>query len=151
MAAPSGQAGAAVKGVDHIAVAVRDLEESSRFYREVLGLTGAGEETVAEQKVKVGFFSAGATRIELLAPTDSDSPVAKFLETRGPGLHHVCLEVEDLDAELERLRRAGVAFTAEQPRLGSHGSRIAFIHPRSSGGALIELCERPGKFDRMAV
>jgi methylmalonyl-CoA/ethylmalonyl-CoA epimerase len=137
-----------VKKLDHIAIAVRDLEESSRFYRDVLGLPGAGEETVAEQKVKVGFFTAGATRIELLAPTAPDSPVAKFLETRGPGLHHICLQVEDLDAELERLRRAGVAFTAE-PRPGSHGSRIAFIHPKSAGGVLIELCERPAKFDKM--
>lgn len=138
-----------MKGVDHIAIAVRDLEEASRFYREVLGLPGTGVETVPEQKVRVGFFSAGATRIELLEPTAPDSPVAKFLAERGPGLHHVCLEVEDLDAEMERLRRAGAAFTAEQPRPGSHGSRVAFIHPKSADGVLIELCERPGKFDKM--
>ncbi|MBI5239027.1 MAG: methylmalonyl-CoA epimerase [Elusimicrobia bacterium] len=139
-----------MKRLDHIAIAVRDLEESSRFYREVLGLAGAGEETVAEQKVKVAFFAAGDTRIELLQPTAPDSPVARFLESRGPGLHHICLQVDDLDAEMERLRRTGVVFTAEAPRPGSHGLRIAFLHPRSSGGALIELCERPAKFDRMA-
>ncbi|MCX5794813.1 MAG: methylmalonyl-CoA epimerase [Elusimicrobia bacterium] len=139
-----------MKRLDHIAIAVRDLEESSRFYGEVLGLTRAGEETVAEQKVKVGFFTTASARIELLQPTSDDSPVSRFLETRGPGLHHVCLEVSDLDAEMERLRRAGVAFTAERPRPGSSGSRIAFIHPKSADGVLIELCERPGKFDKMA-
>jgi methylmalonyl-CoA epimerase len=139
-----------VKRLDHIAIAVRDLEESSRFYRDVLGLAGAGEETVAEQQVRVGFFAAGSTRIELLEPTAADSPVAKFLEACGPGLHHVGIEVDDLDAELERLRRAGVAFTSEPPRAGCGGSRVIFIHPRSSGGALIELCERPAKFDKMA-
>ena len=127
--------------VDHIAVAVKDLEESSGFYEKLLGSPCSGTETVIEQKVKVAFFTAGGTKIELLQPTGPDSPVAKFLETRGPGLHHICFTVDDLDAEMERLRKSGTVFIDARPRPGSHGSRVAFIHPKSSGGVLTELRE----------
>ncbi|MBI5243406.1 MAG: methylmalonyl-CoA epimerase [Elusimicrobia bacterium] len=130
--------------LDHIAFAVKDLEESSRFYRDVLGLKCSRPEAVPEQKVRLAFLELGEVKIELVEPSAPDSPIARFLETRGGkgGIHHVCLAVEDLDAEMERLRAKGAAFITERPRPGSRGSRVAFIHPKSSGGVLIELCER---------
>ncbi|MBI5210649.1 MAG: methylmalonyl-CoA epimerase [Elusimicrobia bacterium] len=131
-----------MKRLDHIAVAVRDLDEASRFYREVLGLAGSGEETVPGQKVRVGFFSAGDASIELVQPTSPDSPVAKFLQTRGPGLHHLAFEVDDLEAEMERLRSKGASFIDAKPRPGSHASLVAFLHPKCSGGVLVELCQK---------
>ncbi|MBI4676265.1 MAG: methylmalonyl-CoA epimerase [Elusimicrobia bacterium] len=134
-----------MKGLAHIAVAVRDIEEASRFYRDVLGLQSSGLETVPEQKVKVAFFSGGGADVELLEPTSPDSPIAKFLETRGPGLHHLAFEVDDLEAEMKRLRGLGVSFIDSAPRPGSHGARVAFIHPKSAGGVLVELCERPSR------
>lgn len=135
-----------MKNIAHIALAVKDLEESSRFYSEILGLRPAGSETVPGQKVKVAFFTpgegaAGAPAVELLSPTSPDSPIAGFLEKRGPGLHHIAFEVADIEAEIARLSGLGVSFIDAKPREGSHGSRIAFIHPKSTGGVLIELCE----------
>ncbi|MBI5882258.1 MAG: methylmalonyl-CoA epimerase [Elusimicrobia bacterium] len=136
-----------MKKLDHIAVAVRDLEQASAFYRDALGLAEEGTETVPEQKVRVAFFRshAGASAeptIELLEPTGPDSPVTKFLESRGPGLHHLAFEVDDLEAHMERLKAKGVAFIDAKPRPGSRGSKVAFIHPKSSAGVLVELCER---------
>ena len=103
-----------------------------------------GTEVVAEQKVKVAFFSVGESRVELLEPTADDSPVAKFLEKNGEGTHHVAYEVDDLVATLARLKAAGVRLIDEVPRCGAHGTRIAFLHPKASGGVLTELCQGGG-------
>jgi len=131
------------KKISHIGIAVASIEEASPFYRDVLGMEFEGTEVVAEQKVKVAFFAVGESRIELLEPTDDDSPVAKFLERNGPGVHHVAYEVADLEQRLAALKAEGVRLIDESPRTGAHNTRIAFMHPRASGGVLTELCE-PG-------
>ena len=131
------------KKVNHIGVAVKSLEASIPFYRDVLGMEFEGTEEVAEQKVKVAFLSVGETRIELLEPTADDSPVAKFLAKNGPGIHHIAYEVADLKQRLADLQGAGVRLIDEAPRTGAHNTRIAFLHPKASGGVLTELCE-PG-------
>jgi len=130
--------------IDHLGVAVRSIEESSRLYRDVLGMRDSGVEEVAEQKVRVAFFPIGDTQIELLEPTADDSPIAKHLEKKGPGLHHIAYQVEDLAAALEALKAAGVRLIDETPRCGAHGMKIAFLHPKSTDGVLTELCERGG-------
>ena len=129
--------------INHIGIAVKSLENSLPFYREVLGMEFEGTEEVAEQKVKVAFLAVGESRIELLEPTAADSPVARFLEKNGEGLHHVAYQVADLAAALERLKEQGVRLVDQAPRQGAHGTRIAFLHPKASGGVLTELCE-PG-------
>ncbi|UFS68521.1 methylmalonyl-CoA epimerase [Geomonas sp. RF6] len=130
--------------IAHIGVAVHSIEESLPFYRDALQMTCSGCEEVASQKVKVAFLEIGGSRIELLEPTSPESPVAKFLEKNGPGMHHVAYEVADLAGALAQLKAAGTRLIDETPREGAHGSRIAFIHPKSSGGVLTELCQYPG-------
>lgn len=132
------------KKINHIGVAVKSIEAATPFYRDVLGMVFEGTEVVAEQKVKVAFFSVGESRVELLEPTADDSPVAKFLEKNGEGTHHVAYEVDDLVATLEKLKAAGVRLIDEVPRCGAHGTRIAFLHPKASGGVLTELCQGSG-------
>lgn len=132
------------KKISHIGIAVTSIEEATPFYRDVLGMEFEGTEVVAEQKVKVAFFVVGESRIELLEPTDEDSPVAKFLAKNGPGVHHVAFEVADLEQRLAQLKAEGVRLIDETPRTGAHKTRIAFMHPKASGGVLTELCE-PGK------
>ena len=132
------------KKINHIGIAVKSIAASAPFYRDVLGMVFEGEEVVAAQKVKVAFFSVGESRIELLEPTADDSPVAKFLEKNGEGTHHVAYEVDDLVATLARLKAAGVRLIDEVPRSGAHGTRIAFLHPKASGGVLTELCQGGG-------
>ncbi len=127
--------------IDHLGLAVRSLEEASQLYRDVLGLTCQGTEEVPDQKVRVVFFEMGEVRIELLEPTAADSPIARFLETRGPGLHHVAYRVADLPATLAALRSGGVRLIDEEPRDGAHGMKIAFAHPKSTGGVLTEFCQ----------
>ena len=129
------------KKISHIGIAVESIEAALPFYREVLGLEYEGEEVVEEQKVKVAFFAVGESRIELLEPTADDSPVAKFIEKNGEGTHHVAYEVDDLAATLAKLKAAGVRLIDETPRCGAHGTRIAFLHPRATGGVLTELCQ----------
>ena len=131
------------KKISHIGIAVASIEEAAPFYRDVLGMEFEGTEVVAEQKVKVAFFAVGESRIELLEPTADDSPVAKFLEKNGPGVHHVAYEVADLEQRLAALKAEGIRLIDETPRTGAHNTRIAFMHPRASGGVLTELCE-PG-------
>ncbi|HHM23723.1 MAG TPA: methylmalonyl-CoA epimerase, partial [Bacteroidetes bacterium] len=128
--------------IDHVAVAVRNLEEQIRFYETVFGLRCGGVEEIPDQKVRVAVFPVGEVRIELLEPTSADSPVAKFLEKRGEGLHHLAFLVDDLEAALEKAAAAGVELVDKKPRLGEGGKRIAFLHPRSTSGVLTELCER---------
>jgi methylmalonyl-CoA/ethylmalonyl-CoA epimerase len=131
------------KKISHIGIAVASIEQAAPFYRDVLGMEFEGTEVVAEQKVKVAFFAVGESRIELLEPTADDSPVAKFLAKNGPGVHHVAYEVADLEQRLAALKAEGVRLIDEAPRTGAHNTRIAFMHPKASGGVLTELCE-PG-------
>jgi methylmalonyl-CoA/ethylmalonyl-CoA epimerase len=127
--------------IDHLGLAVHSLEEASPLYRDVLGLACGGTEEIQDQKVRVTFFQLGEVRIELLEPTAEDSPIAKFLEKRGPGLHHVAYRVADLPATLAALKSAGVRLIDETPRPGAHGMQIAFAHPTSTGGVLLEFCQ----------
>jgi methylmalonyl-CoA/ethylmalonyl-CoA epimerase len=123
---------------------VQSIEAAAPFYRDILGMVFEGTEVVAEQKVKVAFFAVGESRVELLEPIADDSPVAKFLEKNGEGTHHIAYEVDDLAATLTKLKAAGVRLIDEVPRCGAHGTRIAFLHPKASGGVLTELCQGGG-------
>ena len=117
--------------------------QKKKLYGENFNLEFKGEEVVATQKVQVSFFKVGETSIELLLPTAADSPVAKFLENKGEGFHHMALEVEDIDSAVEELKAAGVRLIDETPREGAHGTRVAFIHPKSTFGLLLELVQYP--------
>ena len=130
-----------IKRIDHIAVAVEDIERALTIFCDVLGLELSHTETVPEQGVKVAFLPVGESDIELLEPLSSDSGVAKFLAKRGEGIHHICLEVEDIEATLAGLKGKGMRLINETPVAGAHG-RVAFIHPKSTHGVLIELVER---------
>lgn len=132
-----------VKSISHIGIAVRSIAATRPFYEQTLGMPCTGEETVADQKVRVAFFQVGEVRIELLEATGPDSPVAKFIDKRGEGVHHIAYCVEDLASRLTGLKAAGVQLIDEQPRPGAHGTRIAFLHPKATHGVLTELCE-PG-------
>lgn len=127
--------------VDHIGIATRSIEESLSFWRDALGLEVKHTETVEEQGVNVAMLPAGEPRVELLEPTGPASPVAKFLEKRGPGIHHVAVRVDDIRASLARLKREGARLIDEEPRVGAGGCLVAFIHPSASGGVLLELVE----------
>jgi methylmalonyl-CoA epimerase len=131
-----------IRGIEHIGIAVRSIEEARSFY-ESLGLLIEHIEEVPEEGVRVAFVPCGHTRFELLEPTRPDSPVAKFLERRGPGIHHVCVESDAIDADDERLRRSGIELLRRQPTLGAGGARVQFVHPKSSGGILLELSQPP--------
>ncbi len=127
--------------ISHIGIAVTSIEEAAPFYRDVLSMEFEGTEVVAEQKVKVAFFAIGESRIELLEPTAPDSPVAKFLEKHGPGVHHIAYEVADLEQRLAQLKAKDIRLIDESPRMGAHKTQIAFMHPKASGGVLTELCQ----------
>lgn len=131
-----------VNKVDHIGIAVSNLEESIKFYEEVLGLKLHGTEVVEEQKVKVAFLPVGDTEVELLEATQPDSPIAKFIEAKGQGVQHIAFRVENIEAALEEMKAKGIRLIDEKPRYGAGGARIAFLHPKSTNGVLIELCER---------
>ncbi len=131
------------KGLDHVAIVVRDLEAAIRLYRDTLGLELAAVEEVPEQQVTTAIFGRGLGRVELICPTTVDSGVGRFLEKRGEGLHHICLEVEDLEGTLKALREAGIPLIDEAPRPGAGGAKVAFIHPRGARGVLTELREGP--------
>ena len=130
-----------VEKIAHVGIAVDSIEKWLGFYKDVLGLEYGGSEEIAEQKVRVAFLTIGESHIELLEPTSDDSPIAKFIETRGGGIHHIAVKVDDIVAALARQKEAGVRLIDNEPRLGAHNMRIAFIHPKSSGGVLLELCE----------
>lgn len=125
--------------LDHIGIAVRSLA-SAKIYQD-LGLTIEHVETVETQRVKTAFLSVGDSNLELLEPTSPDSPIAKFIEKRGEGIHHICLRVDDLEAHLERLKASGYRLINEAPVPGAHGCRVAFLHPSAGNGVLIELSE----------
>ncbi len=128
--------------IHHIAIAVNDLEAALAFYRDALGLEVSERREVPEEGVEIVFLPAGEGEIELLRPLGPDSSVARFLEKRGEGLHHICLRVEDITAAMERLRAAGATPLSEEPRVGADGTRYVFIHPKSAHGVLLELYEK---------
>jgi methylmalonyl-CoA/ethylmalonyl-CoA epimerase len=127
--------------VDHIGIAVKSIIESLKVY-EALGLKSVGVEEVAEQKVRVAFLPLGEAEIELLESTSPDGPVAKYIEKNGEGIQHLALRVDNLEAALAELKAQGVRLIDEKPRYGAGGAKIAFVHPRSTGGVLLELSER---------
>ena len=129
-----------VKHISHIGIAVKDLDEGIAFY-EKMGLVLEGTEEVPSQMVKVAFFPVGDTRIELLAPTSEDSPIAKFIEKKGEGIQHIAFAVDDLPQALLESENEGIRLIDKEPRPGAHGADIAFLHPKSTGGVLIELCK----------
>jgi len=142
--AEGGKENSMITGVSHIAIAVRSLEEAIPFYRDVLGLTLEGTEVVPDQKVKVAFFLAGQTRIELLEATTEDSPISKFVAERGGGIHHVALRTDDVSAEIARMQDRQVRMIDSTPRGGANHTRIAFMHPKAAHGVLLELTEESG-------
>ncbi len=130
--------------IHHIGIAVTDLDEATARYEDALGFPPEGREEVPAARTSVAFFEVGSSRIELITPMDGDSPVQRHLDRRGPGIHHLCLEVDDLEAEVARLRGAGMRFVTEEIQTGAHGARIIFLHPASTGGVLIELQQARG-------
>lgn len=130
-----------MKRIDHIAIAVENLEEALRFYQEALGLELLGVEVVAEQGVRVAKLDAGNTHIELLEPLNAETPVGKFLSQRGQGLHHICFGVDDIDCELKKLDAANARLIDKTPKIGAGGAQIAFVHPKATGGVLMELSQ----------
>ncbi|HET6401558.1 MAG TPA: methylmalonyl-CoA epimerase [Candidatus Kapabacteria bacterium] len=129
--------------ISHLGIAVRDLKNAEELFSKLLGDSRVHHEEVADQKVRIASFDVNGTMIELTAPTTSDSPISKFLEKRGEGIHHIALEVEDVAKEIARLKGEGFQMIDEAPRVGSHGMLIAFLHPKSTDGVLIELCQQP--------
>jgi methylmalonyl-CoA/ethylmalonyl-CoA epimerase len=127
--------------IDHIGIATGGIEEVANFYREALGLNFAEVEEVSEQKVRVAMLPIGESRIELLEPTTSDSPISKFLAKRGPGIHHVAIQVDDIRESLRKMKQEGARLIDEEPRKGAGGCLVAFVHPSSTGGVLVELVE----------
>jgi methylmalonyl-CoA/ethylmalonyl-CoA epimerase len=128
--------------VDHIGIAVKSIEESLKFWEQTMGIKCEGVEEVAEQKVKTAFLPIKDTEIELLEGTGEDSPVSKFIEKKGQGIHHLALRVDNLEEALEELKEKGVRLIDEKPRKGAGGCKIAFVHPKTTGGILLELSER---------
>lgn len=127
--------------LEHVAIAVDDLEAAIATYRAILGTTESGREQVESEGVNVAFFELGATRIELLEPTVQDSVVGRFLQRHGPGLHHIALEVDDLEQTLDRCRDLGLETVGPTPRPGAGGRQVAFLHPAGTGGVLVELSQ----------
>ncbi len=134
---------ARVKRIDHIAVLVEDMEKTVAFWQEALGMELAHIEEVPAEKSKVAFFPLGGSEIELVQPTSDDSGLARYLEKRGPGMHHVCLEVDDIEGMLAQLKEKGVQLINETPMPGLGGKRYAFIHPKAANGVMVELYELP--------
>ena len=130
-----------ITALDHIAIAVPDLEAAIARFLEDFGLQHDGNETVASQQTTTAFFSVPATHIELVNPLHGGGPIASYLEKRGPGLHHLCFRTDDIDADVSRLRAKGYQFIGDAPTPGAHGSRVIFIHPKSCDGVLIELSQ----------
>ena len=128
--------------VNHIGIAVENLDEALLLYKEVLGLSFHGRETMESDQVTVAFLSIGDTELELLEAITPESPVARFIEKKGEGVHHLAFEVDGIDQALEALRKDGYQLIDETPRKGAGGTRVAFVHPRSTKGVLIELCEK---------
>jgi len=128
--------------IEHIGIAVKNIDEAIKFYEDILGLKCYAVEEVADQKVKTAFFQIGQTKIELLESTDPEGPIGKFIEKRGEGIHHIAYAVKGLESSLEELKSKGIKMIDEKPRRGAEGLNIAFLHPRDTFGVLTELCEK---------
>jgi len=128
--------------IDHLGIAVNSIEDGKIFWTDALGLEFEGSETVEEQKVTTAFFPVGESEVELLESTAPDGPIAKFLEKKGPGIHHVAFRVENVEEALAELKEKGIRLIDEKPRMGAGGAKIAFLHPKATNGILVELCER---------
>ena len=128
--------------IDHLGIAVKSIEAGKNFWTDVLGLKFEGVETVAEQKVTTAFLPVGESEVELLESTAPDGPIAAYIAKRGEGIQHIALRVEDIDAALSELKAKGIRLINEKPRVGAGGAKIAFLHPKSTNGVLVELCER---------
>jgi len=131
-----------IEKINHIAIAVENLDEEIKRYRDILGLEFHGTEEVVEQKVRTAFFDVGGVHIELLEPTSPDSPISKFLEKKGQGIHHIAFQVGDIVQTIETMKERGVRMLDEKPRNGANRTRIAFAHPKSLGGVLTEFTEQ---------
>ncbi|WP_209811573.1 methylmalonyl-CoA epimerase [Ammoniphilus resinae] len=129
------------KKISHVGIAVKNLEETLPFYTDVLGLTLEGYETVESEMVRVAFLTIGETRLELLEATSSESPIAKFIEKKGEGIHHIAFQIEEISDQLQTLKSQEIRLIHEVPKDGAHHSLVAFLHPKSSHGVLVELCE----------
>ena len=129
--------------IEHIGIAVKNIEEQLPYYEEVLGLKCYNIETVEDKKVKTAFFKVGETKIELLEPTSPESTIAKFIETRGEGVHHIAYATKSIEQALKKAEEKGVQLIDKEPRKGAEGLNIAFLHPRATGRVLTELCEHP--------
>lgn len=128
--------------IDHLGIAVNSIEDGKNFWAQTLGLHFEGSETVAEQKVTTAFFPVGESEVELLESTSPDGPVAKFIEKKGTGFQHIAFRVENIEEALEELKGKGIQLIDQKPRIGAGGAKIAFLHPKATGGVLVELCER---------
>ena len=128
--------------ISHLGIATNGIDEALKFWQDALGLENIHTETVAEQKVRVAMLPIGETKIELLEPTSADSPIQKFLDKRGGGIHHIAVEVENIEASLAKLKNQGMRLIDEKPRIGAEGCLVAFVHPSSAGGVLMELVQK---------
>jgi len=131
-----------VEKINHIGIAVKSIEEAAKFWESLPGLKITGTEVVESQKVKTAFLPTGDSHIELLEATDEESPIDKFIEKKGEGIHHIALQVDNIEVALAELKEAGIRLIDETPRDGAGGARIAFLHPKATGGILLELCQR---------
>lgn len=131
-----------VSRLDHVGIAVRDVEAAASLYTEVLGLSLHGIEVVPDQQVKVAFIPVGDSEIELLQPTTPDGPIARFIEAKGEGIQHIAIRVADISEALRKCKEAGLRLIDDKPRKGAGGALIAFVHPKSTNGVLLELCQR---------
>lgn len=128
--------------IDHLGIAVNSIDDGKNFWSDVLGLEFEGAETVEEQKVTTAFFPVGESEVELLESTSPDGPVAKFIDKKGTGFQHVAFRVADIEEALEELKEKGIQLIDQTPRIGAGGAKIAFLHPKATGGILVELCQR---------
>ena len=132
-----------ILGIEHVAIAVSSLKEPSKVFGEILGIDNTSTEEVVDQKVVTDIFDTGKGKVELLEATSDDSPISNFLEKRGNGVHHIAFLVDDLEIALKDLAESGIDLIDKSPRIGAEGMLIAFLHPKSTGGVLVELCQKP--------
>lgn len=130
-----------MKKIEHIGIAVKDIESANAIYEKLFGAPPYKEEEVESEGVKTSFFMNGPNKIELLEATNSESPIAKFIEKKGEGIHHIAFDVEDIEAEMERLQKEGFIILNEKPKKGADNKLVCFLHPKSTNGVLIELCQ----------
>lgn len=134
-----------IQKIDHIGIAVNSLKDSLPFYTDILNISLEHVEEVDSEKVRIAFLTVGSVKLELLEPLDETSPIARFIEKRGEGVHHIALGVESIEERIRELKSEGIKMINESPKLGAGGANIAFLHPKSTGNVLFELCERPKK------